>query len=247
MERARRSRIVSYRVGRLKGREDASPLTRCRRRTIRQMARLLLVSACQGGLPKRAGRWFGPYRRRTRLRGTALGGALTVRNSRPSPDRLSGPLTIPESAYGGEHGGVEDPAVIVEPDDVEVDDPGGLAWFDHELGKREDVGAVFGCAGQDQLPDKGEPKEGAYTDARRMLRSREERTCASSGGGPGRNKGEHSALRSMLGTVMSALRGVRCVCSGKGDADAGLVRTDEAFVWPCEVGRSDFERDSADD
>lgn len=34
-----------------------------------------------------------------------------------------------------------------------------------------------------------------------MLRRREDRTCASSGGGPGRNSGEHNALKSMFGTV----------------------------------------------
>ena len=48
-------------------------------------------------------------------------------------------------AKGGdccEDGGVEDSAVIVEADEVEVDDPGGLARLDHKTRQGQDVGAV---------------------------------------------------------------------------------------------------------
>ena len=37
-----------------------------------------------------------------------------------------------------------------------------------------------------------------------MLRNRDERTWAWSGGGPGRNSGEHSALKSIFGTVVQS-------------------------------------------
>lgn len=47
------------------------------------------------------------------------------------------------------------------------------------------------------------------TDAMRISRSRVERTCASSDGGPGRKRGEHSAGRSTLGTGGAEVRSAR--------------------------------------
>lgn len=45
------------------------------------------------------------------------------------------------------------------------------------------------------------------THERRMSRNRDDKTCASSGGGPGRNKGEQSGLRSTFGTVDRVVSG----------------------------------------
>lgn len=56
--------------------------------------------------------------------------------------------TVAEGGDCCEDGGVEDSAVIVEADNVEVDDPGCLARFDDETRQGQDVGAVvheFSC------------------------------------------------------------------------------------------------------
>lgn len=50
--------------------------------------------------------------------------------------------TVAEGGDRCEDGGVEDSAVIVEADNVDVDDPGCLARFDDETRQGQDVGAV---------------------------------------------------------------------------------------------------------
>lgn len=54
------------------------------------------------------------------------------------------------------------------------------------------------------VPGRAGPSWGMKTHARRILRNRDERTWAWSGGGPGRNSGEHSALKSIFGTVVQS-------------------------------------------
>lgn len=48
-------------------------------------------------------------------------------------------LTISESADCGEDCGIEDAAVIVEADNVEVDNPGRFARFDHEVREWQNI------------------------------------------------------------------------------------------------------------
>lgn len=70
--------------------------------------------------------------------------ALAV--SRPAGAKVGsggGRRTAAECADGGEDGRVEDAAVKVEADDVDVEDPGGLAWLDDEGREREDVRAAW--------------------------------------------------------------------------------------------------------
>ena len=158
-----------------------------------------------------AGRRSGPYQSRK----SPLGISLQVWASPSFRTLVTGPTgqkkestrTVAEGGDCCEDGGVEDSAVIVEADEVEVDDPGGLARFDDETRQGQDVGAAhFGCALEGLvrvLGSKAGSKQGVReTHARRMLRNRDERTWAWSGGGPGRNSGEHNALKSTFGTAV---------------------------------------------